>query len=101
MHAPVRAVHLLGVMQIAVDDIDLQALAVGLRERYGPYLYASYLRGKTVMRDAVQERLGCSAYEAEELVETLELMGYIRFPNLDDATHPLTRQVWVIAEHGQ
>lgn len=88
-------------MQITVEDIDLSALAAALRERYGRYLYASYLRGKTVMRDAVQEQLGCSSYEAEELVETLELMGYLRFPHLDDDTHPLTRQVWVIAERGQ
>jgi hypothetical protein len=98
VRAPVRAVQAFGSMELAIDDIDLEALARALRQRYGGSLYASYLRGKTVMRDAVVEQLGCSSYEAEELVETLEMMGYLRFPNLDDATHPLTRQVWVIAE---
>jgi len=92
-----RGASLHGV-QIAVEDIDLAQLTASLRRRYGRHLYASYLRGKTLMRDAVVEALGCSAYEAEELVETLELMGYVRFPHLDDNTHPLTRHSWVIVE---
>jgi hypothetical protein len=85
-------------VQIAVEDIDLFTLTGALRRRYGRHLYASYLRGKTLLRDAIVEELGCSAYEAEELVETLETMGYVRFPHLSDATHPLTRHAWVIAE---
>ena len=85
-------------MQIAVEEIDLAALTGALRRRYGRHLYASYLRGKTLLRDAVVESLNCSAYEAEELVETLEMMGYVRFPHLADDTHPLTRHSWVIAE---
>ena len=85
-------------VQIAVEDIDLAQLAGAVRRRYGRHLYASYLRGKTLMRDAIVGQLGCSAYEAEELVETLELNGYVRFPHLDDDTHPLTRHSWVITE---
>ena len=85
-------------MQLAVEDIDLAQLAGAVRRRYGRHLYASYLRGKTLIRDALALELGCSAYEAEELVETLELMGYVRFPHLADDTHPLTRHSWVIAE---
>lgn len=88
----------LGRVQIAVEEIDLVRLTAMLRGRYGRHLYASYLRGKTLLRDAIVEELGCSAYEAEELVETLELMGYVRFPHLEDDTHPLTRHSWVIAE---
>ena len=80
------------------EEIDLQELAAAIRRRYGRHLYASYLRGKTLMRDAIVVELGCSACEAEELVETLELMGYVRFPHLADETHPLTRHSWVIAE---
>ncbi len=86
-------------MQITVEDIDLAQLTSGLRHRYGRHLYASYLRGKTLLRDAVVEQLGCSAYEAEELVETLELMGFVRFPHLADDTHPLTRHSWIIEEN--
>ena len=85
-------------VQLAIEEIDLVRLTGMLRQRYGRHLYASYLRGKTLMRDAVAETLGCSAYEAEELVETLELMGYVRFPHNEDDTHPLTRHSWVIAE---
>ena len=85
-------------VQIAIEEIDLVGLTGMLRRRYGRHLYASYLRGKTLLRDAIAEELGCSAYEAEELVETLELMGYVRFPHLEDDTHPLTRHAWVIAE---
>ncbi|HEX8953743.1 MAG TPA: hypothetical protein VF997_19500 [Polyangia bacterium] len=85
-------------MQLAVEEIDLLRLAGVLRRRYGRHLYASYLRGKTLLRDALVEELACSACEAEELVETLELMGYVRFPHFGDDTHPLTRHSWVIAE---
>lgn len=83
-------------MQLAVEDVDLEALAGALARRFGRHLHTSYLRGKTVMRDAVAEELGCSTYLAEELVETLELMGYLRFPLLADDTHPLTRHAWLI-----
>lgn len=83
---------------ITLEDVDLAQLTAGLRRRYGRHLYASYLRGKTLLRDAAEEALGCSAYQAEELIETLELQGYIRFPVLPDDTHPLTRHAWIIDE---
>lgn len=85
-------------MTLAVEDVDLERLTVALRRRYGRELYASYLRGKTVMRDAVEAELGCSDFEAEELVETLEMMGYVHFPQLPDDTHALTRDFWIIEE---
>jgi hypothetical protein len=83
-------------MLIFVEDIDLARLAEALQRRFGRYLVASYLRGKTLMRDAVEEQVGCSEYEAEDLVETLELQGYIRFPHFRDDTHPRTRHAWII-----
>ncbi len=83
---------------LAVEEIDLSALAAALRRRYGRHLYASYLRGRTLLRDAVEAHLGCSTYQAEELVETLEMMGWLRFPHLSDDTHPLTRHSWIIEE---
>ena len=85
-------------VHLTVEEIDLQQLAALIRRRYGRHLYASYLRGKTVMRDAVEAELRCSTYEAEQLVETLEMMGYIAFPHLADDTHPLTRHSWIIQE---
>ncbi len=85
-------------MQLVVEEVDLAQLAAALRRRFGRHLFASYLRGKTVMRDALKEQLSCSDYEAEELIETLELQGYLRFPHLEDDTHPITRHAWVIDE---
>jgi hypothetical protein len=82
--------------QVFVEDIDLAALANALRVRLGASIEASYLRGKTAMRDAVEEELGCSDEIAERLVETLELQGYIRFPHLADDTHPGGRRFWEI-----
>ncbi len=83
-------------MPIAVEDIDLAELANALRLRFGRHLFASYLRGRTLMRDAVEGHLGCSDQEAEELVETLELLGYIEFPHFANQAHPLDRHAWVI-----
>jgi hypothetical protein len=83
-------------LQLTVEQIDLQALAQLLRQVLGPRLDAGYLRGRTIVRDTIAARLACSAYEAEGLVETLELQGFIRFPhNLDD-THSLERRGWRI-----
>jgi hypothetical protein len=81
---------------ICVDEIDLAALAEALRVRLGASLETSYLRGKTLLRDGVAAQLGCSDVEAEELVETLEVHGYVRFPQLDDETHPAERRAWEI-----
>lgn len=83
---------------LTIEEVDLAQVAAALRRQFGRHLYASYMRGKTLMRDAVADLLGCSAYQAEELVETLELQGYLRFPHLSDDTHPLTRHAWIITE---
>jgi hypothetical protein len=48
------------------------------------------------LRDTVAAVLGCSEERAEELVETLELRGFVRFPRLPDETHPLGRLSWRI-----
>jgi len=81
---------------LCVEEIDLSLLVESLRARVGTLLEASYLRGRTIVRDAVEEELGCSDEVAEQLVETLELQGFIRFPLNADDTHPPDRQVWRI-----
>jgi hypothetical protein len=83
-------------MITTVEDIDLARLTELVRARLGDTIDASYLRGKTVVRDAIVEALDCSEVQAEELVETLELQGFIRFPQLADDTHPAGRQPWII-----
>jgi hypothetical protein len=82
--------------QLAIEEIDLAALAGAVRARLGAEVEASYLRGRTLVRDAIAEHLGCSDFEAEELAETLELHGLVRFPHLPDDTHPSGRRYWHI-----
>lgn len=84
---------------LAVEEIDLLALAQGLRDRFGPTLDQGYLTGRTIMRDAVAQQLGCSVYDAEQLVDTMEARGYLRFPEMDDATHSRRQSRWLILDH--
>lgn len=73
---------------VSLEEVDLSSLVEALRAELGGRLEAGYLDGRTILRDAVAARLGCSDYEAEQLVETLELQHLIRFPILADETHP-------------
>ncbi len=61
-----------------LEQVDLQGLVDELRALLpgGP---VGYLRGKALMRDALVERKGYSLLEAEELVDTLEMHGYLHF----------------------
>ncbi len=61
-----------------LEQVDLQRIVDELRALLpgGP---VGYLRGKALMRDALVERKGYSLLEAEELVDTLEMHGYLHF----------------------
>jgi hypothetical protein len=85
------------VTPVSIDDIDLASLAELLRVQLGSSLETSYLRGKTLLRDTLTAHLGCSDAEAESLVDTLELQGYVRFPHFQDDTHPSGRRFWHIS----
>ena len=61
------------------DDLDLQELMTALRANLGPGEPVGYLRGKSLMRDILVHRKNFSEYEAEELVDTLEMRGFLRF----------------------
>jgi hypothetical protein len=50
-----------------------------LHARFGALVDADYLPGKTAMRDALCEELGVSQLEAEELCDSLEERGILRF----------------------
>ena len=62
------------------EDVDLAALVDELRAALplGEGV-VGYLRGKSLMRDVLVERKGYSALLAEELIDTLEVNGYLRF----------------------
>src|SRR3954471_21012328 len=61
------------------DDLDLRQLTADLKAALGHGEPVGYLRGKSLMRDWLVEKKGFSELEAEELVDTLELRGFLRF----------------------
>jgi hypothetical protein len=79
-----------------MEEIDLATLARALHERFGSNLEEDYLDGRTRIRDAIADLLGCSVYEAEEIVDTMESRDYLRFPRLADDTHPSLPWRWHI-----
>ena len=82
---------------INFEEIDLAEVTRNLLARLGRELPDDYLDGRTVIRDALEAQLGCSALEAEDLVETLESREYLRFPKNADNTHPNQPSRWIIA----
>jgi hypothetical protein len=81
------------------EDIDLQVLAHSLSEALksggGPL---GYLRGKALMRDILVHDKGYSELEAEELIDTLELQGYLHFLG-DPAERSVADATWEIEDH--
>lgn len=62
------------------EEVDLAVLVDELRGALANGEgVVGYLRGKALMRDALVETRGYSALQAEELVDTLEARGFLRF----------------------
>lgn len=61
------------------ESIDLRTVGRTLGRAFRHHPPLGYLAGKTLMRDTLEDELGCSALEAEELVDTLESRGFVRF----------------------
>lgn len=61
------------------EDIDLSELRRQLSIRFRGAAPAGYVRGKSDMRAAIVDTLNCSELEAEQLVDTLEARGLIRY----------------------
>jgi hypothetical protein len=86
---------------VSLEDVDLADLAARIR-RHIPAGEppVGYLRGRSYFRDVVREALGVSDLEAEELVDTLELQGYLRFRG-DPSERSRAESRWdVDASHG-
>lgn len=66
-------------MQVSIDDVDLAELTSRLQARFGGAAPVGYLDGRTALRDAVTEELGCSELEAEEVVDTLVAQGFVHY----------------------
>lgn len=61
------------------EKLDLNDLRSQLQECFGELPPVGYVRGKTALRSAVVKLLQCSALEAEQVVDTLETRGLIRY----------------------
>jgi hypothetical protein len=66
-------------VRLAVEEVDLAVLVEALSSRFGRTPPSGYLGGRTALRDAVADELGCSDLEAEELVDTLVARGFVRY----------------------
>lgn len=59
--------------------IDLQEVAMLLRQRLGPQQLRGYVRGKTMMRDVAMSDLALSSLRAERLIDELANRGFCVF----------------------
>jgi hypothetical protein len=80
------------------DDLDLQQLTAELKSALAPGEPVGYLRGKSLMRDMLVTMKGFSELEAEELIDTLELRGFLRFLG-DPTERSIADSHWDISPH--
>lgn len=81
-----------------LEDIDLRELAESLKKQLSEGPAMGYLRGKALMRDLLARDRGLSALEAEELVDTLELNGFLHFLG-DPSERSVADAPWEIQPH--
>jgi hypothetical protein len=87
------------VAEVRMEDIDLMDLAERIRRHIPPNEPpVGYLRGRSYFRDVVARELGCSDLEAEELVDTLEMHGYLRFTG-DPSVRSRADSRWEVDPH--
>ena len=80
------------------DDLDLRQLTADLKSALGPGEPVGYLRGKSLMRNLLVDLKGFSELEAEELIDTLELRGFLRFLG-DPTERSVADSPWEITPH--
>jgi hypothetical protein len=84
---------------MSLDDVDMSDLAERIRDHIPPAdPPVGYLRGRSYFREVVLHELKCSELEAEELVDALELNGFLRFEG-DPSSRPLAESRWEIDLH--
>jgi len=80
------------------EDFDLREVAELLKQRLAESPPRGYLRGKALMRDTLAHDRGLSYLEAEELLDTLELNGFLRFLG-DPSERAVADAPWEILPH--
>jgi competence protein ComEC len=84
---------------VRIEGIDLLDLTERIKRHIPPNdPPVGYLRGRSYFRDVVSHELGCSELEAEELVDTLEMHGYLRFTG-DPSVRSRAESRWEIDPH--
>jgi hypothetical protein len=82
-----------------IDEVDLDELAGLIRQRIPPgEPPVGYLRGRSYFRDLIVHELHCSEMEAENLVDTLEMNGYLHFDG-DPAERSVADSRWEVLPH--
>ena len=82
-----------------LELIDLEDLARRIRRHVPPgEPPVGYLRGRSYFRDVVARVLRCSDLEAEQLVDTLEVNGYLKFEG-NPSEHSVADSRWNIDPH--
>ncbi len=83
-----------------IERIDLEELARMIKRHIPPGdPPVGYLRGRSYFRDVITHALQCSDMEAEQLVDTLEMNGYLHFTgDPSERSHADSR--WDIVTHG-
>ncbi len=66
-------------MDFSPESVDLATLSNDLKRRFAALPPRGYVLGRSELRDAVVEILACSQLQAEELVDTMISLGYVRF----------------------
>jgi hypothetical protein len=85
---------------VNLESIDLAALTEKIRQHVPPNdPPVGYLRGRSYFRDVVAFTLKCSDVEAEDLVDTLEAQGYLRFLG-DPSERSVADSRWHIGRTG-
>jgi len=80
------------------DDLDLQQLTADLKRLLPHGEPVGYLRGKSLMRDMLLSMNRFSELEAEELIDTLESRGFLRFLG-DPTERSVADSHWEISPH--
>jgi len=82
-----------------MEGIDLSEVAKMLRQHIPPgEPPVGYLRGRSYFRDVLVHALRCSDMEAEDLVDTLEMNGYLHFEG-DPSERSVADSRWEILPH--
>jgi hypothetical protein len=84
---------------MSYEDIDLADLAERIRRHIPPTEPpVGYLRGRSYFKEVIVHELHCSELEAEELVDTLEMNGYLRFQG-DPSARSRAESRWSVLPH--